>query len=311
MKKRILSAVLIVLLCFSSAVHTHAALEVTDYDIRYEDSVSWDDLLAGGNATKPVSKVVVNLKIGEKGQVSLWVRKRPESFSWTSLDSSVASLTKGSMEAATDGGYLLSTVVTAVKAGSTQILATVNGSNLYFPVKVKKLTPKSVKLSQTSFVYNKKVQKPTVTVTGADGKKLGGTEYQAVYSQKSVKPGIYTVTVTMKKNYTGSKKLTYRILPKGTTLVKTQGIKKGFSLTWKKKTTQSDGYQIQYAAGKNMQSGTKILIKKNKKTGYTVKGLKSKKNYYVRIRTYRTVKQQGKTVRVYSKWSAVKKVRTK
>lgn len=311
MKKRILSTVLILLLCFSSVVQAHAALEVVDFDVRYEDSVSWDDLLSGGNETKPVSKVVVSLKVGEKGQVSLWVRNRPDSFSWTSLDSSIAVLTKGSMENATDGGYLISTVVTAVGAGSTQILATVNGSNLYFPVKVKKLTPKSVKLSQVSFVYNKKTQKPAVTVTGVDGKRLSSTDYQVSYPKKSVKPGVYTVTVTMKKHYTGTKKLTYRILPKGTSIVKTKGTKKGFSLTWKKKTVQSDGYQIEYATGKKMQSAKKILVKKNGKTSYTFKSLKGKKNYYVRIRTYRTVKQGEKTVKVYSKWSEIKKVRTK
>lgn len=39
--------------------------------------------------------------------------------------------------------------------------------------------------------------------------------------------------------------------------------------------------------------------------------LKAKKKYYVRIRTYKTVKLNGKTQKLYSGWSKAKKVTTK
>ena len=48
-------------------------------------------------------------------------------------------------------------------------------------------------------------------------------------------------------------------------------------------------------------------IKKNTVTKLTVKKLKAKKKYYIRIRTYKTVK--GK--KYCSSWSAVKTVKTK
>ncbi|MDD6620781.1 MAG: hypothetical protein PUE75_06810 [Eubacteriales bacterium] len=48
-----------------------------------------------------------------------------------------------------------------------------------------------------------------------------------------------------------------------------------------------------------------------KNTSKTIKNLKSKKKYYVRIRTYKNVKLNGKTVKVYSSWSKVKSVKTK
>ena len=47
--------------------------------------------------------------------------------------------------------------------------------------------------------------------------------------------------------------------------------------------------------------------KKQKTTKYKVKKLKAKKKYYVRVRTYKTVK--GK--KVYSSWSKVKNIKTK
>ena len=50
---------------------------------------------------------------------------------------------------------------------------------------------------------------------------------------------------------------------------------------------------------------------KSRATSKTVSRLKAKKKYYVRIRTYKTVKISGKSVKLYSKWSKVKAVTTK
>lgn len=54
-----------------------------------------------------------------------------------------------------------------------------------------------------------------------------------------------------------------------------------------------------------------MLVSKQKKTSTAIKNLKAKKKYYVRIRTYKNVKFNGKTVKVYSKWSKSKSVKTK
>ena len=56
-----------------------------------------------------------------------------------------------------------------------------------------------------------------------------------------------------------------------------------------------------------MKSAKTATIKKNKTTSTTIKKLKAKKTYYVRIRTYKTV--QGK--KYSSTWSKVKSVKTK
>jgi len=50
-----------------------------------------------------------------------------------------------------------------------------------------------------------------------------------------------------------------------------------------------------------------VNIKKNKTVSATIKKLKKKKTYYVRIRC---MKKSGKKT-IYSKWSSVKKVKIK
>lgn len=84
--------------------------------------------------------------------------------------------------------------------------------------------------------------------------------------------------------------------------------KASFKANWKK-VNGVKGYQIQYSTSKKFTKKTskKVLVSGAKKTSTTVKKLKSKTNYYVRIRTYKTV--NGK--KVFSSWSAIKTVKTK
>lgn len=88
--------------------------------------------------------------------------------------------------------------------------------------------------------------------------------------------------------------------------------KKQFTAKWSKNTSQTTGYEVQYSTNKNFKSGNNTVnINKNKTTSNTIKNLKEKKKYYVRIRTYKTVKVNGKNVKLYSGWSKVKNVTTK
>ena len=88
--------------------------------------------------------------------------------------------------------------------------------------------------------------------------------------------------------------------------------RKSFKVTWKKVSGVS-GYQVQYSTSKKFTKKTTktITCKGNKKFTKTIKKLKGKKKYYVRVRTYKTVKVNGKSVRIYSSWSKVKTVTTK
>lgn len=170
--------------------------------------------------------------------------------------------------------------------------------------------PKTVKVAKTSITYTGKALKPAVTVTDTKGKKIAASSYTVKYSNNK-KIGTATITVTFKGNYAsyGSKKTTFKIVPKNTSVKKLTKGKKQIKVTWGAQKTQTTGYQIQYATSKKFTSKTTktITIKKNKTTSTTIKKLKAKKTYYVRIRTYKTV---GKTKYV-SAWSKVKTVKTK
>ena len=95
--------------------------------------------------------------------------------------------------------------------------------------------------------------------------------------------------------------------PKSTNPKKVKAAKKAVSVEWKKVSGVS-GYEIQLATDKKFKKNKKTVnIKKQKTTKTTIKKLKAKKKYYVRIRTYKIV--NGK--KVYSSWSKVKSVKTK
>ena len=172
---------------------------------------------------------------------------------------------------------------------------------------------KTASLSAVNYTYDGKTKQPTVTVKDSKGKTLKkGTDYTVSYSSGCKNVGRYTVKVTLKGNYSGSKSMTYNINPKGTGVSKVKAAKKGFKVTWKKQATQTTGYEVQYSTSSNFKKGNKTVnIAKNKTTSKSVSKLSAKKKYYVRVRTYKTVKIGGKNVKLYSGWSGAKSVTTK
>lgn len=95
--------------------------------------------------------------------------------------------------------------------------------------------------------------------------------------------------------------------PSATQITSIKAVDNGFKVKWKKKSCT--GYQVQYSTSKKFTSKTSKTLKVNKvkTTSKTVKKLKAKKKYYVRVRTYKTVKKKN----YYSKWSANYSVTTK
>ena len=171
-------------------------------------------------------------------------------------------------------------------------------------------TPKKITLSNTRFVYNGKVQKPVVTVKNAKDEVIKG--YTVKYTGNCKNVGKYKVTLTFKGAYNGTKTKTYKIAPKSVTVKSLKAAKKSFDVKWSKQTTQVTGYQVQYSTDKNFVKDVKNKkITKNSVVSKTVKSLKSKKVYYVRIRTYKTVKYNGEQMNLHSDWTTVKKVTVK
>lgn len=177
---------------------------------------------------------------------------------------------------------------------------------LSYSIGAKKITP-AVTLSKTEFTYNKKVQTPTVTVKDGATKLTANTDYTVSYSSGRKNVGKYTVTVTLKGNYSGTKSVTYTIIPKGTSISSLSAASKAFTVKWKKQATQTTGYQIQYSTSKAFTGAKTVNVKGTSTVSKTVKSLKAKKKYYVRVRTYKTVSG----VTYYSSWSGAKSIKTK
>lgn len=168
--------------------------------------------------------------------------------------------------------------------------------------------PAKIELSKDLYSYNGKACKPAVKVKDSAGNEIATANFDVAYADnKNI--GNAKVTVTFKgARYEGSLTTTFTIASPKTTVSKAKAAKKSITVTWKKQKKNVSGYQIQYSTSKKFDKAVKTkTVKSAKKTSLTISKLKAKKTYYVRIRTYKTVK--GK--KYYSEWSKAKKVKTK
>ena len=94
--------------------------------------------------------------------------------------------------------------------------------------------------------------------------------------------------------------------PSTTKIRKVKSKKRTLKVTWEK-VKEATGYKIQYSLKKNFKKSKIKTVKKASTTSLTIKKLKSKKKYYIRIRTYKIV--GGKTYQ--SNWSKAKAKKTK
>lgn len=155
-------------------------------------------------------------------------------------------------------------------------------------------------ISTKTYTGKNIAQYPSVVVNLYNLKK--GQDYKLSY-KNNMAVGIGTVTIIGIGRYGGSISKNFAIIPKGTTLVSLTPATKKMTVKWKKQAAQTTGYQIQYSFDKSFKTGTKTITKKGTSTvSLLISGLKSKKKYYVRIRTYKTIG----TKNYYSAWSALK-----
>lgn len=166
----------------------------------------------------------------------------------------------------------------------------------------------SASISNAVYTYNGKAKKPSVIVKDSLGKVISSSNYAVSYAN-NVNVGRGTVKVNFKGNYNGTLTKTFKINPKSTSIKgKLKAKKKAIIIKWKKISKQISGYEIQYSTNsKFTKKKTKTKKIKSSKKTLTIKKLNSRKKYYVRIRTCKTV---GGT-KYYSAWSKKKSVKTK
>ena len=171
----------------------------------------------------------------------------------------------------------------------------------------------NVKLSKSIYTYDKKAKKPTVTVKDTKGKKLKkGKDYTVTYAKGRKAIGNYKVTIQLKgKKYNGKETLTFRIAPAGTSIKSAKAGKTKVAVNWKMQTRNTNGYIIQYSANKSFRNVKQITISSNKAKSKQITKLSTKKQYYVRLCTYKNVKKNGKTTKICSDWSNAVAVKTK
>ena len=158
-------------------------------------------------------------------------------------------------------------------------------------------------ISTKAFTGKNITQSITVKYNGKTLKK--GTDYTVSYSSnKNI--GTATVKVTGKGSYAGTITKTFKINPAKQEIQKLTAKSKAFFVDWAQKGSAT-GYEIQYATNSKFASAKKVTITNNKTDTKTISKLSGKKKYYVRVRSYTTVKG----TKYYGAWSASKSVTTK
>ena len=158
-------------------------------------------------------------------------------------------------------------------------------------------------ISNKSYTGKNITQSITVKYNGKTLKN--GTDYTVSYSSnKNI--GTATVKVTGKGSYAGTITKTFKINPAKQEIQKLTAKSKAFFVDWAQKGSAT-GYEIQYATNSKFTSAKKVTITNKKTDKTTISKLSGKKKYYVRVRSYTTVKG----TKYYGAWSSVKNVTTK
>ena len=179
------------------------------------------------------------------------------------------------------------TLATTSKDGKTVTACTVCG---YVSKTITYYKASSIKLSATAYTYNGKAQKPTVTVKNSKGTTLkNGTDYTVAYSSGCKNTGKYTVTVKFKGNYTGSKSLSFNILPGKTSSLTASQSTTSIKATWKA-VTGASGYKVTLYSAKNKAIKTVYTTK----TAASFTKLSQGTTYKIRVTAYKTI--DGKKV---------------
>jgi len=168
-----------------------------------------------------------------------------------------------------------------------------------------------VALSTSTYVYNSKVKSPKIIVKDSKGKTISSKYYTVSKPSGRKNIGKYTYTIKFKGAYSDNKakKLILTIKPAKTTIKAPKAAKKDITVKWTKgKSSQVSGYEILLATNNKFTKNKKtVTVKGVNITSKKVTKLKIKTKYFVKVRTYKTVKG----VKIYSDWSKVKTCKTK
>ncbi len=160
--------------------------------------------------------------------------------------------------------------------------------NYYYksnPINISKTTINTI--SNQKYTGNKIT--PNVIVK-YNNKTLVKNKDYTISFKNNTSIGTATITIKGKGNYTGTKTITFKIVPKTVTKPKISSTtSSSIKLSWSK-VSNADGYRIYRSTSKN---GTYTKIKditKNSTLNYTNSNLSSNKKYYYKIKSFKTSK---------------------
>ena len=93
-----------------------------------------------------------------------------------------------------------------------------------------------------------------------------------------------------RERYSETIALHYQIVPQGTALTALKSGKGSATVSWTAQPVQTAGYEIQYADNASFKNAKSKKVKNPNAASVKISGLKNKKKYYFRVRTYQTQK---------------------
>jgi hypothetical protein len=136
--------------------------------------------------------------------------------------------------------------------------------------------------------YTGKSLKPSVTLKDGSKTLKSGTDYTLSYS-KNKNIGKASVKITGKGNYTGSKTVTFKIVPAKAKISSVSESKQKITLKWGKVSGSVTGYKVYYSESKSGDYKLLKTVKGASTVSYTTNALDSGTTYYFRVRAYKTV----------------------
>lgn len=151
-------------------------------------------------------------------------------------------------------------------------------------------------------IYNGKSQRPSIRLK-INGQTLKKNKDYTISYKNNKSPGKATIRLTGKGAFYGSQNLYFYIAPKAPVIRRIDSRKKAFSIQIKK-ASGSTGSQLLYSTSKSFKNRKYVSFSGSSKT---IGKLKSKKTYYVKIRSYKKVV----TKKIYGPYGRVQKVKIK
>ena len=257
-------------------------------------SVSYDS----GRKNAGAYKVTVTMKKNYSGSATAKFKIKPIAITPTVVLSTTSYVYNGSQKTpgvkVFNGETQLSSSTYTVtydkgrtNVGTYKVLVTMTGNysgsgEASFKITKKAATPK-VTLAKTSYPYNGKERKPAVTVT-VGGVKLASSQYKVTYPSGMKNVGTYTVKVTLKGNYSGSGKASFKIVKASQSITVTKAKTPTVKYSKTKATTLSRDklFTVKNAKGtvKYSKASGSSYLSVNSKTGAVMIAKKAPKGTY-------------------------------